>query len=109
MAYRVTALVPARDEEQSIEACVRSLLAQGDDVEVCVADDASTDRTPGIVRAIAAGTPRLRLLTVPPLPQGWIGKNHALAFAARQASSDWLLFTDADTTHAPGSLHAVLE
>lgn len=112
---RVSALVPARNEEQNIRACVESLLAQGDEVEVLVADDGSTDATAAIVRELARthGTDsdhaRLRLLAVPPLPPGWVGKNHALDAAARQAHGEWLLFTDADTVHAPGGLRASLE
>lgn len=109
MPPRVTAIVPARNEEANIAACVRSLLAQDTDLEVWVADDGSSDGTAQVVQCLAADDRRVRLLTVPPLPAGWVGKNHALDFAARQAGSDWLLFTDADTVHEPGSLRACLD
>jgi len=88
---------------------VASVLAQNVDLEVLVADDGSTDRTAALVAETARGEPRLRLIEVPALPPGWIGKNHALAVAARQASSDWLLFTDADTRHLPGGLENSLQ
>lgn len=104
----VTAVVPARNEERTVRACVESLLAQPEIGEILIADDSSTDRTPDEVRALAAIDARVRLISVPPLPAGWVGKNHALAVATRQARGEWLLLTDADTRHAPGSLkHAV--
>lgn len=101
---RASILVPARNEQENIAACLESLLAQGDEFEILVADDSSEDRTAEIVDELAARHPRLRLLRVPPLPAGWLGKNHALHIAARQARGEWLLFTDADTRHAPGGL-----
>lgn len=109
MADSISAIVPARDEERNIGACVESLLPQSGLAEILVADDDSTDGTAAVVRALAARDARVRLVTVPPLPPGWVGKNHALAQAARLATSEWLLFTDADTLHAAGSLRAALD
>ena len=106
---RVSVIVPARNEEGNIGPCVASVLAQSVDLEVLVADDGSTDRTAAIVAEAAQGEPRLRLIAVPKLPPGWVGKNHALAVAARQAAGDWLLFTDADTRHLPGGLQQSLQ
>lgn len=105
----VTAIIPVRNEEASIGACVLSLLDQDDTLEVLVADDGSSDRTAAVVREIGARDRRVRLVSVPPLPPGWVGKNHALHVAARSAHGNWLLFTDADTEHAPGRLRAVRE
>lgn len=110
---RVSVIVPARNEESNIGPCLASLLGQdlpsGNDLEVLVADDGSTDRTAAIVADMAKSDPRLRLVTVPALPPGWIGKNHALSVAARLASGDWLLLTDADTRHLPGGLEKILQ
>jgi chlorobactene glucosyltransferase len=106
---RVSVLVPARDEERDIEACVRSLLSQDyPDFEVLVLDDGSTDATPAILRRISAEDPRprLRLLAGRPLPDGWLGKPWACAQLAAAASGDLLLFTDADTFHTPRALRA---
>jgi glycosyltransferase involved in cell wall biosynthesis len=105
---RVSVIVPARNEEANIGECLQTLL-QGGAAEILVADDGSTDRTAAIVREIAATEPRVRLIAVPPLPEGWIGKNHALHVAAPQAVGEWLLFTDADTRHAAGGLRVALK
>lgn len=106
--------VPARNEERCIEACVRSLVAQNyARLEVLVLDDASNDATAAIVQRIINELPgeqveRLRLLSGAPLPAGWVGKNFACHQLAQQARGDYLLFTDADTVHAPGMAGAVL-
>ncbi len=103
----LSVIVPARDEQDNIGPCLSSLLlaAAGLDCEIVVADDRSTDRTAAIVRSM----PGVRLVDVPPLAAGWCGKTHALAFAAPTTSGSWILFTDADTRHSPGSLQGVLE
>ena len=108
---RVSVLVPARDEAANIAACVRGLLAQDDMVdEVIVCDDGSTDETAAIVLALAARPEngRLRLLNGTACPPGWRGKNWACQQLATAAIGDWLLFTDADTRHGPGSIAAAL-
>ncbi|MFI5273896.1 MAG: glycosyltransferase [Ktedonobacterales bacterium] len=105
---RVSIIVPARDEERNIRACVESLLAQQyPNFEVLVVDDASTDRTPEILASLARAHPlgeRLRVLRVSSLPPGWAGKPHALQVGSEAATGDWLLFTDADTRHEPQAL-----
>ncbi len=104
---RLSVLVPARNEEANIEACVSSLLAQDyPDYEVIVLDDHSTDRTPDILARLKRSHPRLRVLTGEPLPPGWMGKHWACHQLAQAADGDLLLFTDADTRHAPDSLRA---
>ncbi|GGK22659.1 glycosyltransferase [Salinarimonas ramus] len=99
---QVSVLVPARNEEGNIAACVESALAsEGVEVEVVVMDDGSTDRTAEIVGALAARDPRVRLETAPPLPQGWTGKVHACQRLADAARGTHLLFVDADVRLAP--------
>ena len=102
----VSVIVPARDEEASLATCLESLVAQtGAADEIIVVDDHSTDRT----REIAASFPSARVIEAGPLPAGWTGKNNAVTTGARAAQGEWLLFTDADTVHLPGSLARALE
>jgi hypothetical protein len=109
-APRVSAVIPARDEEARIEGTVRRLLAQaGVEVEVLVADDRSQDRTGALVAALAAADPRVRTLRIDALPDGWLGKPHACQRAAELARGDWMLFTDGDVHLAPDVLARALE
>jgi glycosyltransferase involved in cell wall biosynthesis len=96
-AQRISAIIPARNEQENIEAAVRSLAGQPEIEEIIVVDDESTDRTPEILQRIAAEIPRLKILRSGELPVGWVGKNHALWTGAQTAKGDWLLFIDADT------------
>ena len=101
----VSVIVPARNEETCLGACLESLIAQtGVAFEMIVVDDHSTDRT----REIAQSFPGVRVMEAGPLPEGWIGKNNAVTAGAREARGQWLLFTDADTLHLPGSLARAL-
>ncbi|MFZ0823367.1 MAG: glycosyltransferase family 2 protein [Terriglobales bacterium] len=107
----VSIIVPARDEESSLGACLESLTTQaGVAFEIIVVDDGSSDRTREIAQSFAG----VRLISAGPLPIGragknWTGKNSALVAGAKQARAPWLLFTDADTVHQPGSLKRALE
>jgi len=101
----VSIIVPARNEARSIERCVRSLLAQtAPHVEVIVVDDRSEDETPQILARLAAEDARLRVVSGKPLPGGWVGKPWALDQGVAIARGSWLLFTDADSAHAPHSV-----
>lgn len=107
----LTVIVPACNEEDSIQATLRSLLAStGLRLEIIAVDDRSTDRTGALMDQVAAealccgGPHRLRVMHVSELPSGWLGKPHALALAARQATAPWLLFTDGDVLFHPQAL-----
>ena len=146
----VSVIVPARNEETCLGACLESLVEQsGIDFEVIVVDDGSTDRTAEIAKSFKADSdafsparkdatcsqaeplpnmggaregracqeavasavhsrPRLTVIPAPLLLPGWTGKNNAMSAGAKVAMGRWLLFTDADTVHQPGSLARAL-
>jgi glycosyltransferase involved in cell wall biosynthesis len=97
----VSVIVPARNEESCLGACLASLAGQsGVSFEIIVVDDGSSDGT----RRIAQAVPSVRVVDAGPPPPRWTGKNNAMAAGAKVARGEWLLFTDADTVHKPGSL-----
>ncbi len=105
----LTMIVATLNEAKRIAPCLRGLEAQGAPVrEILVVDSGSTDGTRELVLAAAQRDPRIRLLTDPPLPEGWIGKAWALQYGTEQASQPWVLGMDADTEAAPGCAAAVL-
>jgi len=129
---RVSIIVPARNEEQTIEPALRTLLALDyDNYEVIPVNDRSTDRTGEIMERMGAeshfsqnqrdpstplragvGHPSsvrcFRVIHHTELPPGWLGKTHAMWTGANQATGDWLLFTDADVLFKPDSLRRAL-
>jgi len=105
----ITAIVPARDEEAVIAACVESLAKQQELTDVVVVNDQSSDQTGAIVRDLATRIAKLQLLETQAPPPGWVGKNNALVFGARNATSDWLLFTDADVELEEGAMTRALQ
>jgi glycosyltransferase involved in cell wall biosynthesis len=106
----ITVIVPARNEAADIAATLHSLLTQDyPHLQIIAVDDRSTDHTGAIIDSIAAQYPeRLRAFHITELPAGWLGKTHAMALAARQASTDYLLFTDADVLFHPTAIRLAL-
>jgi glycosyltransferase involved in cell wall biosynthesis len=107
----LTVIIPARNEEDCIAACLESLVSQSDDFftlgrdwELIVVDDSSTDGTRAIARSFAGVT----ILDPARLERGWTGKANACWSGAQQARGRWLLFTDADTIHEPGNLRRAI-
>ena len=107
----LSVVVPARNEEDCLGACLQSLVSQseeifelGKDWELMVVDDHSTDGTAEIARGFAGVT----VLEAAKLEPGWTGKANAIWTAARKARGRWLLFTDADTIHEPGCLRRAI-
>jgi glycosyltransferase involved in cell wall biosynthesis len=107
----LTVIVPARNEEDCLGDCLRSLASQseeifelGKDWELIVVDDHSTDDTAEVARGFTGVT----VLHAGKLEKGWTGKANAIWTAARKARGRWLLFTDADTIHEPGNLRRAI-
>jgi len=104
-APRVSVVIAARNEERGIEPALQSVLNQDyPSCEVIVVNDRSTDRTGEILERIAATTAKLRVCSVERLPEGWLGKNHALHQGAVLATGSVLVFTDADIVMDPSVL-----
>lgn len=105
----ISAIVPARNEEAVIAACVESLALQPEIAEILVINDQSTDKTAEVVRSLITKIPHLRLLETQEVPPGWVGKNNAVFLGAKEAKSPWLLFIDADVELQPGATTRALQ
>jgi glycosyltransferase involved in cell wall biosynthesis len=102
---KVSVVVPALNEARDIRRGLESLLAQDyPELEIVAVDDRSTDGTGRVMDELSAAHPELKVLHVKELPEGWLGKNHALQLGAEASSGEWLLFTDADVEFAPECL-----
>jgi glycosyltransferase involved in cell wall biosynthesis len=102
---RLSVVVPALNEEATVEPAMRSLLALDyPDLEVIAVDDRSTDSTGEILDRLAKTDSQLQVVHVRDLPAGWLGKNHALHLGAERATGEFILFTDADVHFEPTAL-----
>ena len=106
----VSILLPVKNEEANLDACLRSLVQQNYSTkEIIVINDHSIDRTGEILSEFVRAYPdQIRTLEAPPTPAGWTGKNWALAQGVKQARGDWFLFTDADTRHDPWAMSSAI-
>ncbi len=108
-APRIAVVIPVRDEEANIAACLQSLIDQdypASQLRIVIVDDHSTDATVPIVQAILRNHRHVHLAFSPPLPPGWIGKTHACWIGARGLPADveWICFIDADVRTKPALL-----
>lgn len=102
---KISVMVPARNEEENIRACLEYLLDQDyENYEILVMNDNSTDRTGEILDEMSREYPRLKIYNGAPLKKGWFGKPYALQQLSRFATGDYYLFSDADTIHSRTSL-----
>src|SRR6201997_1281054 len=108
----VSIIVPARNEEETIEQSLNTLLALDyDNYEVIAVDDRSTDQTGEIMERVAASRAAhgcLKVLRISELPSRWLGKTHAMWSAGLVATGEWFLFTDADVLFKPEVLRRAL-
>ena len=107
----VTVIVPACNEEETIQATLRSLLAStGVRLQIVAVDDRSTDRTGALMDAVAIETQaadashQLEVIHNRELPEGWLGKPYAMNLALKRATAPWLLLTDGDVVFHPQAL-----
>ncbi len=102
---RVSVLIPARNEENNIGACIEGFLAQAyNNFEIRVLDDQSTDRTGTIIKKFSQRHPNVHAIHGASLPSGWMGKNWACHQLSQQADGEILIFTDADNRPAPNAI-----
>lgn len=108
---RITVIVPGRNEQADIGACLRSLLAQDyANLRIIAVDDRSADETGAVMESLASA--QLKVIHVTELPAEWLGKTHAMAIAAQAAIAEdrpeFLLFTDADILFRPDAVRRAL-
>jgi chlorobactene glucosyltransferase len=108
-APHISIILPVRNEEANIDACLASLLAQDyPNFSIMVIDDGSSDATPELLEKWRARDQRIQVHRIDELPDDWAGKPHALHTGAMLTNDEWLLFTDADTRHAPQTLRLMV-
>jgi chlorobactene glucosyltransferase len=106
---KVSIVVPARNEEETISKCIQSLLSQSYvNYEIIAVDDSSTDKTLSIISELSSKNPKLIVVKAHPIPDNWIGKNWACFQGYQKSSGEILLFTDADTVHKPDALSSAV-
>ncbi|MFN0134645.1 MAG: glycosyltransferase [Phycisphaerae bacterium] len=97
---KLSMLVAGKDEAANIGRCIEGLLRQQyPNLQVIIINDRSTDRTGPIIDECAAKDPRLAAVHIKDLPAGWFGKNNAMAHGVKQATGEWLCFSDADCAY----------
>lgn len=107
---KVSLVVPGRDEEEHLARALRSKLADDyPNLEVVFVNDRSTDDTGGLAEALAREDARLTVVHVASLPEGWLGKVHAMQRGLEASTGAWVLFTDADVELARGTLRRVID
>ncbi|MCK6457232.1 MAG: glycosyltransferase family 2 protein [Phycisphaerae bacterium] len=109
-APSIDVVIAAHNEEDTIGPCLTALLQQGyPNLRILVANDRSDDRTAEVIDGIAARHAEVRQVCVLDLPDGWIGKTHALSVAATECTADYILFIDSDVRLVPGAINAVMK
>lgn len=105
----ISLVIAARNEAEHLPAALASWLALDyPNLEIIVVDDRSDDATPAVLTEWQHRDPRLHRLRIDALPDGWLGKTHALEQGRRAATRPWVLFTDADVEFAPDTLRRAM-
>lgn len=104
----VSVCIPARNETHALAQCLERVLASDySKLEILVFDDHSGDDTSNIIRSFAQAG--VRFVAGNELPEGWLGKNHALDVLAKEASGTYVLFMDVDTIITPTTIRKVVD
>ncbi len=104
----VSVCIPARNETHAMAECLERVLASDySKLEILVFDDSSDDDTSMIIRSFAQAG--VRFVAGTELPEGWLGKNHALDVLAKEASGTYVLFMDVDTVIAPNTIRHLVD
>lgn len=107
---KVSVIMPACNEADTLEAAVRARLADDyPNIEYILIDDRSDDGTGDIAEQLAREDHRLQVIRNRQLPEGWLGKQYAMQLGAKRATGDWLLFSDVDVEHRPGALKRAMD
>ena len=102
---KVSVVIPARNEERNLKPALQSVLGLDyPNLQIVVVNDRSADGTRAILESMAKGEERLTVLNIESLPEGWLGKTHALHRGAQRAQGEYILFTDADIVFHPQAL-----
>lgn len=105
----VSVIVPARDEGVAIRSCLESLERQNHrNLQVILVNDRSTDNTGTVMQEFAQRNTQWRVIHVETLPNGWLGKTHAMHQGAQYAQGKWVLFTDGDVVFEPHAISTAL-
>lgn len=105
----VTVIIPACNEEDTIHRCIESVQQQDyPALKILVVDDRSTDLTYELVKQIALTDERIEVMQINELPEGWLGKSHAMWAGSQQVDTDWVLFIDSDCTLHPSAVNTTL-
>lgn len=106
---KISVIVPARNEAAAIRNALTALLkSEAVELELIAVDDRSTDATGSIMDDVAANDQRLKVIHIHELPEGWLGKNHAMHVGSQAATGELLLFTDGDILFEPGTLEVAV-
>lgn len=106
---KISVIVPARNEAAAIRNALTTLLkSEAVELELIAVDDRSTDATGSIMDDVAANDQRLKVIHIHELPDGWLGKNHAMHVGSQAATGEVLLFTDGDILFEPGTLEVAV-
>lgn len=105
----VVIIIAVRNEEEHLAQALQSVInLQYNHYRILVINDRSTDKTATILQGFEAAHPHLQVITIDNLPEGWLGKNHALYTGYKNSSEEWMLFADADVAFEPNTLQKAM-